>query len=300
MRENYIQWHIFDIIFEIFLVWGWIWSLYTNQYGFIFSTFWIGIFLPIDAIKSIKVDKFYFTYWKSKQLSQNATDMIKRRHSTYAQEDWIKERFNFHHVQAFEKVVEFQQYYGGCCCKVGKKYWDGFNIDLFYLDKNYLAYKFRDIVKENEKYFFQCMTHYNSKDKNLYIDELGKIYIHNINSFIIKAENIEEFLDDEAIKYSFVKKQREWLSLDLEKQEIDEIMKNNEFIKIERKTFSDKYFEWWKDSQETVFIRIDLTAIDNYATIYCKDTNILGDLYKGEKAANIYPPHIKPNKKLYK
>lgn len=300
MRENYIQRHIFDIIVEIFLVGGWIWAFYTNQYGFILSTLWMGIFTPINAIKSIKVDKIFFAYWKSRNLSSNAIRMIKRSHYTYAQEDGVKERFNFHHVQAFKKVVEFQQYYGGFCCEVGKKYCDGFRIDLFHLDKNYLAYKFRDIVKENDKYFFQCMTHYNSQDKNLYIDELGKIYNHNMNNFIIKAENIEEFLDDEAIKYSFVKKQREWLSLEVEKDEVDEFNEYNNFIKIERDTFTNQYFEWWKDSQESIFIRIDLTNPDNYSTIYCKDTNVLEKLYKGEKVASIYPPHIKPNKKLYK
>jgi hypothetical protein len=62
-----------------------------------------------------------------------------------------------------------------------------------------------------------------------------------------------------------------------------------ELIRVENKSFSNKYFEWWTDASENVFIRID-NLNKRRATVYCKNKDTILALYKEYKPAIAFLP----------
>ncbi|SEB22582.1 hypothetical protein SAMN04488146_1407, partial [Bacillus nitratireducens] len=98
-------------------------------------------------------------------------------------------------------------------------------------------------------------------------------------------------LDDDAIKYYMVNKHKTWLKRGAKISEIDEFKKTEALNKIKRESFSDKYFEWWCNTEETIFVRIDLVNKYSYAEVYCKDQKILEQLYKSDIPVSVFPPN---------
>lgn len=228
---------------------------------------------------------------KNPLISNDVNEMLEsgKRKNSINDLDEIAEVFNNENIPVFEKVVEFQKLYGGYSYKIGKEFYYGFDMNIFYYDFYKNRFKFRYIESdENEKkYFFQCMDFHFAGDIGPCIDDIGKIYNCSMGCFLIRADSIEEFLEDEAIKFYFVKKQCEWFSKATPNIKIKEFIKDKEFIQIEKESFSGKYFEWWIDPEESTFIRIDLG--NDYAEVYCKSKEIMNALYKEKVSSIIYP-----------
>lgn len=226
-------------------------------------------------------------------LSETVNDMILsgKKVDTIKDKDEIKRVFANEGIPFFDKVIDFQVSFGGIWYKIGKKFYEGFQMDMFYFNTFKEKYELRYFRKENGKYFFQCMEYHYAGDFGPCIDEDGKIYHLCMGSFFISADNIEEFLEDEAIKYYMVNKHPNWLNRGAEKSEIDEFKKTNALNKIKRESFSDKYFEWWCNTEETIFIRIDLVSKHNHAEVYCKNQKVLEQLYKSNISACVFPPN---------
>jgi hypothetical protein len=226
---------------------------------------------------------------KKELLSETAYEMLQagKRLNTINEMEQIKKVFNDEGLPIFEKVVEFQALYGGISYKIGESFYYGFSMDLFCYDAYKCKYKLRFFTKENGKYFFQCMDYHYAGDIGPCIDEDGRIYDFSMGRFLLRANSIEEFLDDEAIKYYFVNIQSKWLNRGAQMDEIAEFKKTANIAKIERQSFSDMYFEWWTNVEESIFIRINL--LNKGASVYCRNEDVLHNLYKENKKAIIYP-----------
>lgn len=210
---------------------------------------------------------------------------------TIRKREEIEKVFEDEGIPVFHKVIDFQEQFGGIWYRIGKEFYEGFRMDILYYDEIEKKYKLNSYKTINDKYYFNCMNYHYAGDFGPFIDEDGKIYGFGMGKFLICADNIEEFLEDEAIKYYFVNKHCTWLSRGGEKTKVDEFKEKKDLNKIVKKSFSDKYFEWWCNTEETIFIRIDLMSKFEctYADVYCKDQKILEDLYNSKVGAHKYP-----------
>lgn len=228
-----------------------------------------------------------------KNLSDTVYDMLLngKKVDTIKDKDEIKKIFIDEGIPLFDKVIEFQSLYGGIWYKIGSEFYEGFRMDIFYFNEREQKYKLNYHKMINGKYYFNCMDYHYAGDIGPLIDEYGKVYRFGMGQVLIRADNIEDFLEDETIKYYFVNKHHTWLTRGAKKSKIDEFKKTNVLNKIERKSFSDKYFEWWCNTDETIFIRIDLVSKFEftYAEVYCKNQKVLEQLYKSNMASSVYP-----------
>ncbi|MBK1813604.1 hypothetical protein JHL18_23590 [Clostridium sp. YIM B02505] len=225
------------------------------------------------------------------ELSEASYDMLRagKKVKTIKDRDEMEKVFIEHGIPVFDEVISFQEQFGGIWYKIGEKFYRGFRMDMFSFNEFKDKYELLYFTKEGGKYFFQCMDYHYAGDIGPCIDEDGKVYYFGMGQFFISADTIEEFLDDEAIRFSFVNKYPSWLTRGSNLDEINKFKKDNIFIKIKRDSFSDKYFEWWCNKEETIFIRIDLKSKYNYAIVFCKNQEILNELYESEVSARIYP-----------
>ncbi len=230
---------------------------------------------------------------EKKILSETVNDMILsgKKVDTIKNKDEIKRVFANEGIPFFDKVIDFQVSFGGIWYKIGERFYTGFRMDMFFFNEFEEKYELKFFKKENGKYYVQCMDYHYAGDFGPCIDEDGKIYDFCMGRFFIRADNIEEFLDDDAIKYYMVNKHKTWLTRGAKISEIDEFKKTEALNKIKRESFSDKYFEWWCNTEETIFVRIDLVNKYGYAKVYCKDQKILEQLYKSDIPVSVFPPN---------
>ena len=224
-------------------------------------------------------------------LSSNAQQMLLsgKRVDTVKGIENIKSIFIEEGIPIFPKVIEFQDLYGGIWYKIGPKYYKGFSMDLFYYHDVKRKYQFHYYSKEEDRFLFQCMDYHYAGDIGPCIDEGGKIYYCGMGKYSITADNIEEFLEDEAVKFHLVNDNPEvrWLTRGATPNEVLQFHNNVKLIRIENKSFSNKYFEWWSDTSENIFIRINIVK-NNYATVYCSNKDALITLYKQDKPASFF------------
>lgn len=228
-----------------------------------------------------------------KNLSDTAYDMLisGRVDKTIKNKKEIEEIFINEGIPLSHKMIEFQLLYGGISYKIGTEFYEGFKMDIFSFCDDDEKYRLNYYENRDGKYYLNCMDYHYAGDIGPCIDEDGKIYRFAMGNFSICADNIEEFLEDEAVKYYFVKKHSTWLKRGAKKSEVHEFIKAENLSKIEKKSFSNKYFEWWYNTDETIFIRINLTTNveQAYGIIYCKNQKVLDGLYKTNMAAMVYP-----------
>lgn len=163
-------------------------------------------------------------------LSLNTQEMLimGKKIDTIKGIDNIKKLFIEKGIPLFSKVIEFQERYGGINYKIGHEFYEGFSMDLFNYSLPENQYRFRGYKKIDGKYFFNCMDYHYAGDLGPYIDEDGKIYDFGMGKLFIRADSIEEFLEDEGIKFYFVSKQDQWLHRGAEYDTVCEL-KNKEF-----------------------------------------------------------------------
>jgi hypothetical protein len=225
-------------------------------------------------------------------LSLNAQQMLLsgERVDTVKGMENIKSIFIDEGIPLFPKVIEFQDLYGGIRYKIGPKYYKGFSMGLFYYHDYKKKYQFRYYSKEEDRFFFQCMDYHYAGDIGPCMDEDGKIYYFGMGKYFITADTIEEFLEDEAVKFHMVNDNPEarWLTRGATPDEVLQFRNNVELIRIENKLFSNKYFEWWSDTSENIFIRIDIVNGHNRAAVYCRNKDVLITLFKEDKPASLF------------
>lgn len=230
-----------------------------------------------DLLNNISViisDRIFWDKIKNnKLLSKNSREMLQCGKKVVAlnNREEIILAFKEKNIPIFENVVEFQKKYGGIWYKIGENYYEGYRLDMFYYNDFHDKYELRYFTKEDGVYYFQCMDYHYAGDIGPCIDQFGKIYNFGMGSFFIRADSIEEFLDDEAIKYYIENQKLEYINRKISREEIDEFIKRNHLFKIEKETFTGKYFEWWKNTEESIFIRIDLLSKYNFVSGFCKD-----------------------------
>lgn len=217
-------------------------------------------------------------YIENKNISKLAMQMLLdgKIVSALTNTEVIKKAFLQEEIPIFEKVVNFQEVYGGIWYKIGNDFYNGYHMNIFYFDSQRLKYRFKHWSKKNGKYFFECMDYHYAGDIGPCIDEEGKIYSFAMGTYYLRADSIEEFLEDESIKYYFVNIYPKWINRGITNKQLNDLQKNVNFIKIENSHYTDKYFEWWKDVNESIFIRIDLLSKYEYiGNMYCRDNNII-------------------------
>ncbi|KNY28318.1 hypothetical protein [Pseudobacteroides cellulosolvens] len=234
-----------------------------------------------DVILSNESEKMYKlkrVCIENKKISKLAMQMLSegKLENALTNTEVIIKLFQREGIPIFEKVINFQEIYGGIWYKIGKGYYKGYHMNIFYFDSQILKYRFKYWSKDSGKYFFQCMDYHYAGDIGPCIDEDGKIYNFFMGTYKLRADSIEEFLEDESIKYYFVNMYPKWINSSITNKQFNDLQKNVDFIKIESSHYTDKYFEWWKDVTESIFIRIDLLSKYEYiGDIYCRDNNII-------------------------
>lgn len=188
-----------------------------------------------------------------------------------------------------EKIIEFQQRYGGLKYRIGESYYVGFRLDLFFFNEHKNEYSLYYVHEDDGLYYYNCMDYLYSGDVGPCINIEGQIFYFGMGQVFITADSIEEFLEDEAIKFDFTYENRNWFTTTLNKELVDEIRHFQEFNRIENSNFSYKYFEWWVNKDSSVYIRINLADDRNYAKIYYSDRNYLTRFLKGIKRLIHYP-----------
>lgn len=193
----------------------------------------------------------------------------------------------------FEKVIDFQVRFGGIFYRIGENFCDGFKMGIIRQDykKNYTIHcDIRDVVKNKKvldtRYYYECMEYNYAGDWGPHIDQDGKIFDFAMGILFPIAETIEEYLEDEAIKHDLLKKS--WLTQRISENKYKELIEKKIINRIENKHFSHKYFNWWKNDEETIFIRIETDEktlggyLTKYIEIYYVNQDILDSLYEKE------------------
>lgn len=160
---------------------------------------------------------------------------------------------------------------------------------MFYFNEFEAKYELKFLQKKTENTIFNVWIIIMQEILDRVLMRMGKYIISAWDIFSLVLTIQKNFLDDEAIKYYIVNKHHNWLTRGAKKSEIDEFKKTKALNKIKRESFSDKYFEWWCNTEETIFIRIDLVSKYNYAIVYCKNQKVLEQLYKSNISACVFP-----------
>lgn len=194
----------------------------------------------------------------------------------------------------FEKVIDFQVRFGGVFYRMGESFYDGFKMGVIGLDdkENYIIRhcETRDI-KDNDgvvetRYYYECMDYDYAGDWGPHIDQDGKIFDFSMGVLFPVAETIEEYLEDEAIRHDLLKKS--WVNHSISEEKCKELIEKKVINRVENKHFSHRYFNWWKNDEETIFIRIDTDEktlggyLTTYRDIYCSNQDLLDSLYENE------------------
>jgi hypothetical protein len=138
-----------------------------------------------------------------KRLSKGAFVMITRieREKTILNSDGIKILLESNGIPAFEKIIDFQQQYGGRSYKVkyGTPYVDdGYSIDLIDFNQENMEAKLNGHLINKNLHFFNCMGEHFSAGHGLFIGNNGCIYEYNFNgSMVYIAESMEKFIEQE-------------------------------------------------------------------------------------------------------
>ena len=80
-----------------------------------------------------------------------------KKYDTLKGIDKIKKAFIDKGLPVFDKVVEFQQLYGGIWYKIGERFYEGYQMDMFYYNnfKGEYQLKHFDFDRIDKKYYFQ-------------------------------------------------------------------------------------------------------------------------------------------------
>lgn len=193
----------------------------------------------------------------------------------------------------FEKVIDFQVRFGGIFYRMGESFRDGFKMGVIgsYDKENYIRHCETREIEDNDgvvktRYYYECMDYDYAGDWGPHIDQDGKIFGFAMGFLFPKAETIEEYLEDEAIRHDLLKKS--WANQQIPEERGQAIIENKNMKRIENKHSSHRYFNWWKNDEETIFIRIDTDEktlggyLIKHTKIYCSNQDLLDSLYENE------------------
>jgi hypothetical protein len=156
-----------------------------------------------------------------------------------------------------EAIINFQQKYGGLSCRFrrmpagGSIYAKDFVLDLFYK----IVFQTTPYINQYEgKCLVECIYYPSYPFCRGFMDEEGRIYSFIDGKYSIIADNIEMFLEGEAVKYHILSISNQWFTKSFYQSDFSNWLNDKELGLFEITDASSEYNKWWKTKDNTIFI----------------------------------------------
>ncbi|MFS0918685.1 hypothetical protein [Brevibacillus sp. 179-C 1.1 NHS] len=133
------------------------------------------------------------------------------------------------------------------------------------------CYRMPKVWYSNEQALVECFHH--RKDgwsESGYIDRGGKLYILINTTLNLIAENIEELWETEAVKYSLLRKQKQWITKSMYESEVTKWLENAKPSPILLTQASQGQSNWWRTQDDRFYVHT-YNGRGSYAEAYARE-----------------------------
>ncbi|GGG01407.1 hypothetical protein GCM10010912_52850 [Paenibacillus albidus] len=197
----------------------------------------------------------------------------------------LQKEFRQHAVPLFPGLLDFQAQYGGVCYSFGMR--DQHYCILDVMGNGEAGGKVPKVLNHEGTQLVECIHMIRDSWKlSGYMDGQGRLYTLISTTLNPLAESIEHFLEDEAVKYSMVCRQRQWVVKTIYESEVKAWLAAAEKAPLLLAEASRGLVKWWKNHDGRLYVRTQLNrAGEITATAYAADLDDLAQAGYGGVAS---------------
>ncbi|MGG4444762.1 hypothetical protein [Brevibacillus fortis] len=196
---------------------------------------------------------------ESDKLSETAKAFIQQctRRATITDREQVKKILQQNGIQAFDALLDVQEKYGGLSYSFGGEIDNSFCIDLWgdFAHRDGEEHRLPEVLNHEGQTVVACFHVMDDRlSKAGFIDENGKLYTLHYTTFQVFAENIEELLEGESVKYSLLQEKKQWVVKWIEKSDVTYWLSIIEQKPILIEQASQGYKKWWKSHDGRLYV----------------------------------------------
>ncbi|MBW5467108.1 hypothetical protein GPJ61_04365 [Brevibacillus formosus] len=195
------------------------------------------------------------------KLSETAKAFIRQctRRNTITDRERVRKILQQMGIPAFDALLDVQEKYGGLSYSFGGEIDNSFCIDLWgsFAHRDGEERRIPEVLNYEGQTVVECFHVTDDRlSKTGYIDENGKLYTRHYTTFQVFAENMEELLENESVKYSLLREKKQWVVKWLEQSDVAHWLSSTEQKPIFIEQASQGYQKWWKSHDGRLYVHL--------------------------------------------
>ncbi|NTU18758.1 hypothetical protein HPY28_00295 [Brevibacillus sp. HB1.2] len=195
------------------------------------------------------------------KLSETAKAFIRQctRRETITDREQVKKILQQHGIPAFNALLDVQEKYGGLSYSFGGEIDNSFCIDIWgdFAHRDGEECRLPAVLNYEGQMVVACFHVMDDRlSKAGYIDEDGRLYTLHYTKFQVIAENIEELLESESVKYSLLREKKQWIVKWIEQSDVAHWLSSIEQKPILIEQASQGYQKWWKSHDGRLYVHV--------------------------------------------
>lgn len=191
------------------------------------------------------------------RLSGFANEWIR----TCAHRETIRDRHKLMQVlqqndlPVYKALLDFQENYGGLSYSFGGPLNQSCTMDV--MGRSMTGLELPKTFSQGDQVLVKCL-HFirDGYPMGGYMDGDGKLYLLVYKTLNLIANHVVEFLENEAVKYSLLREQKQWIVKNLYDSEVSAWMANAKQHAIYLSKSSQGYSKWWKSPDSRLYVHI--------------------------------------------
>ncbi|MNO58617.1 hypothetical protein D3C76_491830 [compost metagenome] len=214
------------------------------------------------------------------RLSEQANEWIQRctRRETIRDRIELTNVLQQNDIPTFRSLLDFQEKYGGVHYYFGGPLNQSCTLDV--MNRSITGFDLPKTFSHGDQVVVQCL-HFirDGYPMDGYMDNDGKLYLLVYETLNLIANHIVEFLENEAMKYSLVSKQKQWVVKTLYESEAALWLSNAKQNAIYLSQSSHGSSKWWKSQDNRLYVHIQSGKGVNFkAVAYAAEASDLKQL----------------------
>lgn len=216
------------------------------------------------------------------KLSETAKAFIRQctRRETITDREQVRKILQQKGIPAFDALLDVQEKYGGLSYSFGGEIDNRFCIDLWgsVAHRDGEERRIPEVLNYEGQTVVECFHVMDDRlSKGGYIDEDGKLYTLLNTTFQVFAENMEELLESEGVKYSLLREKKQWVVKRIEQSDVARWLSRIEQRPILIEQASQGYQKWWKSHDGRLYVHVR-NRMGIYAVAYAMEVADLTQL----------------------
>ncbi|UIO40061.1 hypothetical protein LOY85_14640 [Brevibacillus brevis] len=219
------------------------------------------------------------------KLSETAKAFVQQctRRETITDREQVKKILQQKGIPAFDALLDVQEKYGGLSYSFGGEIDNRFCIDLWgsFAHRDGEERRIPEVLNYEGQTVVECFHVMDDRlSKGGYIGEDGKLYTLLYTTFQVFAENMEELLESEGVKYSLLREKKQWVVKWIEQSDVAHWLSSIEQKPILIEQASQGYQKWWKSHDGRLYVHVR-NGMGIYAVAYAMEVDDLTQLGLG-------------------